>query len=70
MKMFLKKTKAMLPGNVSMHSGANYLNLAFWLCGFTWGVVSVEFPVSRLGLHGRRMAVLEVPRGNELSVSL
>lgn len=45
MKKFLKKTKAMLPGNVSMHSGANYLNLAFWLCGFTWGVVSGEFPV-------------------------
>lgn len=31
MKMFDKKTKATLPGNGSMHSGANYLSLAFWL---------------------------------------
>lgn len=70
MKMFLEKTKAMLPGNVSMHFGANYPSLAFWLCGFTHGVVSGEFPVPRLGLQGRRMAILEVPRGNELSASL
>lgn len=39
-------TKVTLPGNVSTHSGADYPSLAFWLCSFTCGVISSEFPSS------------------------